>query len=462
MNSTTRGPTLCSFEVRNFKIFRREKVEVHPEVTVLVGLNDVGKTSLLEAMNLYGKIQQAGFRGPLSDEDFMTSGDDVTEFIAVWDVEGETWTHRIVLDADKPEERLESQGQHWSWNPKECRLTTESGDHVADRIKRYETLARIGAAAWKLDTEIDESIYKPVEVTKQFQTPEGFLFEPSSLSSPAPLDVHTPTRSGYGWAVWLQEIINRRNDDLLDIESNLRKVFPFFGKVRVREERVRIETDISVLGSHDGSGTPRTAKMSGPDDRAGFQSALRELLKQQESRREVFIELNHGSADKEPGKESSHESMTDDGPQHDHSSPATAAQPVRIDASAVSSGLLLALAHFALVYADDSGRLLFLEEPENGLNAKITLDIMQAFLKAVRDRDKQLILTTHNGWWLDLVPKEGIRILTRDAEGAHIHSPDPKKLDRWREDHDVYPSELMSVYGPEGVLRSPGEGDARS
>lgn len=426
---TTAPAIMRSFEVRNFRMLRSVTLKVHPEITVLVGLNDVGKTSLLQAIYLYGQIQKAGYRGPLSDDDFTTTGDEVTQFLATWEMAGKEWAHRIVLDADNPEERLESEGRSWSWNPKECRLTTEQGVHEAERIERYQTLARIDEADWKLDTDIEESIYKPLEVTKRFVTPPAYLFEPSSLSSPAPLDLQEPRRNGFGWAVWLQEIINRRNDDLLQIESAIRQLFPFFGRVRVREERVRIETDVSVLDPYDMSGSSRAKKAPEHDERVSFQSAILDLFKQQQSKREVFIELN---------------------PDPSHGARG------RIDASDVSSGLLLALAHFALIHADDSGRLVLLEEPENGLNAKITLEMMRAFLHAVRARGKQLVLTTHNGWWLDLVPKESIRILTRDAEGTHVQVPDPDALDRWRDENDVYPSELMSVYGPEGLLASPG------
>lgn len=430
---TTAPAIMRSFEVRNFRMLRSVTLKVHPEITVLVGLNDVGKTSLLQAIYLYGLIQKAGFRGPLSDDRFTTTGDEVTQLIAVWEVAGKEWTHRIVLDADNPEERLESEGRFWSWNPKECRLTTEQGEHEAERITRYQTLARIDDTAWKLDTDIDESVYKLLDVTQYFATPPAYLFEPSMLGRPAPLDVHEPRRNGFGWAVWLQEIINRRNDDLSQIEASIRQLFPFFGRVRVREERFRIEKDVSVLGPHDASGSSRAMEVmevSEHDERARLPSALTvsDLLYKQ-SKREVFIELNPDPSDGEAG---------------------------RIDASDVSSGLLLALAHFALIYADGSGRLVLLEEPENGLNAKITLEMMRAFLYAVRARGKQLVLTTHNGWWLDLVPKESIRILTRDAEGAHIQAPDPDALDRWRDENDVYPSELMSVYGPEGLLASPG------
>ena len=134
--------------------------------------------------------------------------------------------------------------------------------------------------------------------------------------------------------------------------------------------------------------------------------------------------------------------------------PSTLAHQARgsVPASDVSAGLLLALAHLAFLYASEEGALLLLEEPENGLNAKITFEVIKAFLGVVRERHQQLIFTTHNEWWLDLVSPESIRVLTRDAEGAHVHTPAKEAIRKLLEESELYPSEIMSTYGPEGFL----------
>ena len=150
-------------------------------------------------------------------------------------------------------------------------------------------------------------------------------------------------------------------------------------------------------------------------------------MRQQASFREVRIEVRDGSA---------------------------SGEHIYADASDISSGLLLALAHLALAYSEESGPLLLLEEPENGLNPKVTLQMMQALLRVMSERKRQLVLTTHNSWWLDIVPRESIRVVTRDAEGGHMHTVDPAKLDEMLRELDIYPSEIMSVYGPEGLVAS--------
>jgi predicted ATPase len=122
-------------------------------------------------------------------------------------------------------------------------------------------------------------------------------------------------------------------------------------------------------------------------------------------------------------------------------------------ASSASAGLLLALAHLAHVYASPEGGLLLLEEPENGLNETIMLDMMRALLAAVRSRNQQLILTTHQAWWLDIVPHDAIRITTRDENGGHVQAPAPDEIRRIVEEKNLYPSEVMSLHGPDGLLR---------
>ncbi len=144
---------LEAFEVHNFSLFGRERLRLHRETTVLVGRNDAGKSLLLQAIYLYGAIQKYGFRAPLADKSFHTSGDMVTKFVAEWLVDGTPWCHSIKLDADAPEERLEGDGRFWSLNPKERILTTETREYTAKEIDRYQTLSQIDVSKWRLDTE---------------------------------------------------------------------------------------------------------------------------------------------------------------------------------------------------------------------------------------------------------------------------------------------------------------------
>lgn len=422
---------LVAFEVRHFRIFERERLDVHPSVTVLVGSNDTGKSTLLEAIRLYGIIvQRAGFRGPLSDEQFSGTGEQATRFVAEWETgDGNVWTHTLTLDAQAPEERLSCGDRFWAWNPKKRRLETDKGVFEANEVERYASLAQIDEKRWQVDTNIPAEVYSPLATARSFRTAEAYLFEPSALAQPAPISRATPDRNGYAWANWLQDIINRRNDDIIALERDVRALFPFFRSVTVKEKRIKIQSEERELGSGK-LGEPteieqkrtRSGRVIGDVIIASDLRSMLDRLSDLESTREVLIDVAGAS------KEGS----------------------VQVSASQVSSGLLLALSHFALLHASSKGDLLLLEEPENGLNGEITLQMIRTFLDVVKKREQQLILTTHHPFWLDLVEPSSIRLLTRDERGAHVQDV-AKEIDAARE-NDVYASEIMSTYGPKGLL----------
>src|SRR5256885_510985 len=88
---------LRSFSVRGFRLLRDVRLDVHPEVTIVVGLNDVGKSTLLEALFLYGTPQRFfGFQNVLNNRDSI--GEEAPQLTAEWEVDGQVWTHSLKLD----------------------------------------------------------------------------------------------------------------------------------------------------------------------------------------------------------------------------------------------------------------------------------------------------------------------------------------------------------------------------
>lgn len=417
---------LRSFEVENFRLFRKEKLELEDDVTILVGLNDTGKSTLLNALSRYETIiHESGFREPLSGAE--ASGQDAgpTAFAAEWVVGEQTWHHRLVFDPSRPEEILRSGEAFWSWNPKSRVLTTNEGRREAKELQRFVSLASIAPTRWQLDSDVPETVWRPLEVLELFRAPQPYLFEPGTLAMMTPLDLEMAHRSGFGWAVWLQEIINRRNDDLPQLESAIRGIFPFFGRVLVREHRARVVREVLDTSPRQPESKPRR-KWS---NASPMESELARVAAE-ESRREILFELpaaGGGSTDGEP--------------------------PIAVPAENVSSGLLLALAHLALVMTTEEGGLIALEEPENGLNTRVMLDMMRAFLGMIRKRGQQVILASHNGWWLDLLPPRAFRVLTRDEAGGHVHRPSEEALGRFLQEQGLYASEIFGTFGPEGLLR---------
>lgn len=382
---------LQSFEIRNFRVIKEERLAVHPHITAIVGRNDVGKSTFMKAIELYGWAQRGRFRDLLDRDDIHWTQGRSTHFIAEWSTSGGVWRHSLSCDLNEPEERLEHEGLVWKWHPVKKRLEAPQGTFTLSHGEPWMSLAEIEPKRWRIDAGAPREACDPLAVTRAFRTPLAYLFEPSALMKSADVGLPDATRNGVGWAFWLQEVLSRRDDDINRLEEEVKKLFPFFQSVEVKK---RHPTSRSLMD--------------------------RQVLL------DVFVSLN-GS-----------EGVTG------------RRDPVR--SGWVSSGLLLALAHFSLIFALEKGSLILLEEPENGMNARITFDMMKAFLAVIRAREHQLIFTTHNEWWLDLIEPESIRVVTRDKGGSHVHDPAKEQMKKLLHDGDVYPSEIMSTLGPEGLL----------
>ena len=93
----------------------------------------------------------------------------------------------------------------------------------------------------------------------------------------------------------------------------------------------------------------------------------------------------------------------------------------KLDAGDVSDGAILYLAYLAVTHEPDPPRILLIEEPENGVHPSGLKATVEALQHISKEKDVQVILTTHSPYLLDLVEPEEVRVFAKDEEGA-VHA----------------------------------------
>ena len=93
----------------------------------------------------------------------------------------------------------------------------------------------------------------------------------------------------------------------------------------------------------------------------------------------------------------------------------------KLDASDVSDGAILYLAYLAVTHEPDPPKILLIEEPENGVHPSGLKATVEALQHISKEKDVQVILTTHSPYLLDLVEPEEVQMFAKDEEGA-VHA----------------------------------------
>ena len=89
-----------------------------------------------------------------------------------------------------------------------------------------------------------------------------------------------------------------------------------------------------------------------------------------------------------------------------------------LPAESVSDGVILYLAYMAVCYQPDPPKILMIEEPETGVHYASLKQIVQMLKDLSRDKQVQVILTTHSPYLLDCVEPEEVRVFAKGPDGA--------------------------------------------
>ena len=357
---------LSRFGVKNYKCLGEIDIPLTP-IHVLIGQNDCGKTSLLEAMAAFHASSEKRlaetFPGPWSGRELVRheSPDGIVELSGEW----------AACSSEVPRIRL----------PLKYRLiiefSRETGDCVCceeeiqirgeSRPLTWPAWSRPGAAIlprFRQTGELSNGI-APADISDlrtALKPAHKYSLSARQMAVPAAFDAARRFRldpDGFGLATLLDDILGFDPQLYLRMRDAFSELFPAFCTVRVR-------TDTGLQRRYNPSGL--------------------------------------------------HDSRTEAGKGIEFETPS--GKIVR--AQHASDGAILFLGFLALAHLPDPPKLLLIEEPENGIYPKRLAQVIQLLKQLVHRtegvRFPQIILTTHSPYVLSFFEPEEVTLLSRPAD----------------------------------------------
>ena len=359
---------LSRFGVKNYKCLGDVDIPLTP-IHVLIGQNDCGKTSLLEAMAAF----------------FATSDRELAQVFPG------PWTGRELVRHGSSEAQIELSGKWADYLPKgrppwqqteyfRCGLSVSfpstgnqcvtTNQWIADQAGQRslslsaEPQSQTTIHWWRSTTQPP-----PQSLLRDLQTISGVLMpahkyalNARQMTLPAVFDSARKFRldpDGFGLATLLDDILGFDPKIFLDIREEFCQLFPQFRSVRV-------VTEYAVERHIEFDGLPQSSVRDGKG---------------------IYFEMQSGGT---------------------------------VRALHASDGAILLLGLLALAHLPEPPRLLLLEEPENGMYP-MRLEQIIKLLKEVVDRTEgvrfpQIILTTHSPYLLSFFGPEEVTLLSRSAD----------------------------------------------
>lgn len=357
--------------IQNFKCLRDVSLDLGP-LTVLVGPNDSGKTSILDATYLLGATTREPcwrFDPPGPHE----AGDAV--FYVRNQVHGDRALNRLVWRSDRKlqlawEVRVSLADQKTALYRLQIPVDdmpfveqlSIDGQQVFEKNTSYGELPKLSRS---VSTQLSEQRYQDPaarDVAQAISSTSKYRFDPDALRGMAP-PAERPVLSprGDNLVAILDALVTGPNRRAIDaIEEILHEAVPNLSGVALQTQTI---------------------------SRQGATHTVKAI---------EFV-------------------LSGDGP-----------KPITIPASLASDGAMLLLAYLALAYSDTPD-ILLIEEPENGLHPsrlKMVLDLLRKISRGeVGNRKRQVILTTQSPILLNYAEPEEVRIVRRNAEGATEVTP---------------------------------------
>ncbi len=359
---------LSRFGVKNYKCLGEIDIPLTP-IHVLIGENDAGKTSLLEAMAAFcassEKPLSDAFPGPWDGRELVRHGSDkpTIELWAGWQASTET------EDEHKTSPSRFRYGFEVEFPLEEKRCVT-TGDWIEVGGERHK-LARASSdnktslRRWKKETErsVDEQSRKHLDVISKIVKPaHKYAFDPSLMAVPAAIRTERTfglDPDGFGLSTLLDDILDYAPELFIRLRTEFCSFFPQFKSVRMLSEN-GLQREYVPTGIH---------------------------LAHQQVGKGIYFETEGGQT---------------------------------IRAQQASDGAILFLGFLALAHLPDPPNLLLIEEPENGIYPKRLGEVIKLLKELVHRTEgvpfPQIIMSTHSPYVLSFFEPEEVTFLSRPPD----------------------------------------------
>lgn len=364
---------MTRFHVKNYKCLADVALDLTP-LHVIIGQNDSGKTSLLEAMKALHQSARddlsVAFLGPWYGTELVFDGASSprVEFHARFEDHLGDATKAIDYHLS-----LEFLQRMWG-----VRVADESigGEEVP--INQDEMFNRTSLFSSRFSGVTDELKDKLNDLFEMMGVARIYRLDPKTMAIPAALDASRKFRldeDGFGLATLLDDILGDDPQEYLAIRDEFCRYFPQF-------KDVRLATDIATARGYSDSRLRITSEGTGKG---------------------IYFEMVGGKT---------------------------------IHAEQASDGAILFLGFLALMSTPHPPTLLLLEEPEKGIYPKRLAEVIEV-IRTMRRRPAdrpvpQIILTTHSPYLLSAFSPEEVTLLSREngtgpvraralRDAPHIH-----------------------------------------
>ena len=358
------------FHVKNYKALRDVTLPLKP-IHVLIGPNDSGKTSILEAIAALcrsvdfplNQILPSVPKAP--DLLWDTHGDMVAAFTANIDDSVVVGEYGVACVMGQGAVAVARDGEFWQYQDGQRLHISQVGAHVTTVYSAYRTNlppANV-ALAKKLHDALSGVAF--------------FRWNPRMLKLPVVLDSShrlSMDSSGFGLAQCLDDILGLDRDRFRKLETKFCEIFPEIKSVQLVSERAYLWPQ-----ANQADDLPHATEASG---------------------KSIYFQLQNGKS---------------------------------IRAAQASDGLLLVLAYLTLLHLPDPPRVILVEEPENGIHPKRLGEIINILRQLIEGQNRtQILMTTHSPYLLDLFKPEEVTLCKKEPDGSvSVHPlgllPDVKK-----------------------------------